>query len=106
MDERDRGVDGVGRCDPEAERDAEREPELVGVEHVRRVGDGDEQRAVGLEADGQRAVAAREVLREQRGRLDLDVGFRELDERELVLLGENARDLRARDVPALDEDLA
>jgi hypothetical protein len=106
VDERDRGVDRVGRRDAEAERHAECKAQLVRVEHVGRVGHGDEERAVGLDADRKRAVPAREVLGQQRRCVELHVRLGELDERELVLLREHACDLRPGDEASLDEDLA
>src|SRR5262249_35100587 len=51
-------------------------------------------------------VAPREVLRQQRGRIDLDRVAVELDVLELVLLGEDARDLSPGRGALLDEDLA
>ena len=106
VDERDRGLDGVRRGDAEAELDAEREPQLVRMHHVRRVGYGDEHGVVGLDPHRERGVPARKLLREQHGGLDLDVRLRKLDERKLVLLRQHACDLRAGGGAALDEDLA
>ena len=76
------------------------------MQHVRGVGDGDEERVVGEEAHRQRRVAAREVLGQERGRCDVDLGLTELDERHLDLLGEKTGHLGTRDRPLLDEDLA
>jgi len=51
--------------DREPDVEAEREAEVVGGEHVRRVGDGDQHGGLVEEADRQRLVAARELLRQE-----------------------------------------
>ena len=103
---RDRELDRIGRCDADAHRHAESEAELVREHDVRRVGDRDEHVAVVDDPDRQRPVAAGEVLRQHHGRFDLDRREVELDELELVLLREHARDRRPGHEPVGDEDLA
>jgi D-tyrosyl-tRNA(Tyr) deacylase len=103
---RDRGVDRVRRGDPEAELNTEREPKLVRVHEVRRICHRDEQRVVGEELDRERLVATREVLRQEGRRVRVHLGLLELQERMLVLCREDARDLHARYVAALHENLA
>ena len=87
---RDRELDRVGRGDADAHRHPEREPQLVREHDVGRVGDCDEHVAVVEEPDRERPVAARQVLRQQQRGLDLDRREVELDELELVLLGQHA----------------
>ena len=99
-------LDRVGRRDADAYRHPDGEPELVGEHDVRRVGDGDEQGAVLEELDRQRAVAARERLGQKERRGLIDRPGVEIDERELVLLGEHARDRAGIDESLLGQDLA
>ena len=96
---------GRGR-DREADVQAEREAEVVGRDDVGRVGDGDEHEVLVDEADGQRVIAARELLGQEvgGGRLELRLG--EVDELEAVLLREPAGDVLRLRPAAVDDDLA
>ena len=106
VDLRDHELDRVRRGDADLHRHPEGEPELVREHHVRRVGHRDEDVAVLEEANRHCPVAAREVLRQQHRCFDLDRREVELDELELVLLGEDARNGHPGDETVLDQDLA
>ncbi len=73
---RDRVVDlrALGDGDPEARSKCE--AEVVGGRDVRRVGDGEERRAVLEDAKGQRLVSPRQFLRQQGDRLLVELGRR------------------------------
>ena len=91
--------------DDEPDLEAEDEPEVVGGEHVGRVGDGDHDDVV-REGDRQSAEPPRHRLgKEARGRR-IDVGARELQVLETVLLGQRGGDLSGRREAVPDEDLA
>ena len=94
------------RDDRQLDVQAEREPEVVGGDDVRGVGDGDEDLIVSEEADGECAVAERELLREERRCRRVDVLAREVEVVEVVLLGERARDRRTLHPAVVDDDLA
>ena len=94
----------LGDGDPEA--GAEREAEVVGGREIRRVGDGEEGRAVVEDAQGQRLVPARQLLRQQGDCLLVELGDVEVDELELVLLGQRARDRPLGREAEGDRDLA
>ena len=102
---RDRVRDRVGSRDADAHRHADREPELVREHHVGRVGDHDEHAPVVEEANRERHVAAGQALREHQCCRDVDRGHVELDELELVLLGEDTRDRRRGRDSHLEQDL-
>jgi len=106
VDECDRGVDRLRPDDREARRGSESAAKLVREDHGRRVADGDEERAVGEKVDGHRREAAREVLGQEDRHFQIDVDLFELDERELVLLGDQPGHLGLSDDAALDEELA
>ena len=101
----DRELDRVGGCDHDAHRHADREPQLVGEHDVRRVGNGDDD-AVVLQVDRDRGVTLGELLGKQHRRLGLDHRRIQLDEGKLVLLGEDAGNLRAGRCALRNEDLA
>ena len=86
----DGGVDPFRACDTDADRHADCEPQLVGEHHVGRIGDRDEHESIVEEADRQGSVPPGEALRQQQRRLDLDRLEVEVDEFELVLLGQDA----------------
>ena len=102
----DRRVDLLGPGDGEAQRHLQFEPQLVRVEDVRGIGDDYLQRSVLEVADRKRRAAAGNVLAQQAGGQPIDVHVRQLDERELVLLGDEPGDRGRRDGSAIDEDLA
>ena len=106
VDSADRVRDRLRRGDADADVDAQGEPEVVRGDDVRGVVDRDEHSAIRKETHRDRAVAAGERLGEQAGGAEVDPLAGEVDERELVLLGEDAGDLRRRDVSPVDEDLA
>ena len=54
---------------------------------------------------GRASVVTGEVLREQHRRGEIDRAQLELDELQLVLLGDRARDVERRRIPLLDDDL-
>ena len=101
----ERLLDVSGLRDAEADGYVERESDLLRLERVRGISDGDEQRLVGEPLDGKRAEAAREAFGQSLRHLVVELAA-ELEERQLVLLRERAGDLRGRGVAALDEDLA
>ena len=75
------------------------------VQHSRRVGEGDHYLVV-AGTDGQRRILSCELLGEKQRDLWLHLGRDEIDERHLVLLGDEAGDVGWRHRPASDEDLA
>ena len=103
---RDCDVDlpALGDGDPEA--GAEREAEVVGGREIRRVGNCEEERAVLEDAQGQRLVATRQLLRQQGDCLPVELGDVEVDVLELVLLGQRARDRPLGREAEGDRDLA
>ena len=103
---RDRELDLILGCDRDAHRDPERQPQLVG-EHRRWSGSATATSTAPslLQPHRDRVVPTRELLGEQTGRLRLDRVGGELEERQLVLLGEHGGDLAERRGSLLDEDL-
>ena len=95
-------ADGYGQ--PEAR--AERKPEVVGDRDVRRVADGEQEDAVGEEADRDRLVAVREGFGKLRDGRGIGRHGVEVDELELVLLRQRARDHLGGGKVQLDHDLA
>ena len=83
---------------------ARREPELVEALHVLRIGDRDLQRAV-LEGERDRADALQDRQRDELARFRIDAGLREVDQRQVVLLGEPARDALGGGEPLVAERL-
>ena len=67
------------------------QPKLVEPAHVLRVGDRDPKRPV-LEGERDRADALEYGKRDHPGRLRVDAGLGQIDERQVVLLGEPTRD--------------
>ena len=82
--------------DGEANVEPEREPEVVGGDDVRRVGDGDEHESSGEEPHRQRLVAARVLLRQQGCGRQVDLHRAEVEVLEPVLLGEQRGRRRGR----------
>ena len=100
-------LDRIGRCDADAHRHADREPELVREHHVRRVGDGDEHVAVVEEADRERPVAAGQALGEQqRCRRSRSTAGRARRTRARAARRGHARSPRRRGEALLEQDLA
>ena len=93
--------------DDQRDRAAELHPQLVADADVRRVGDADQQMIVVIreEADRDRVEVARVARGEQLDCLGVDLGRVEVDELEVVLLGERAGDRRGLDPAPLDEEL-
>src|SRR5581483_3312078 len=79
-----------------------RQAQLVDAVQVRRVGDGDAQRAV-VEGVRDRRAALEHVRRDLLGGVVVDAREAEVDEGELVACGEHARDAVARRDAFLDE---
>ena len=105
MDERDHLVHRVRRCGDEAHGRRDRGSQVVGVEDARRIGEADDDLVVaGAHRHGR--VASRELLREPQGDFGVDLRGDEVDERELVLLGDEPSDVRRGHRAATDEDLA
>ncbi len=102
----DGDLDRVLRRHADRDGDAERETQLVGEDDIRRVGHGNEHRAVVLEPQRDGAVASREVLGQQRRGLDVERLERDVQVGQLVLLCEHDGDLLLGAVPVLDKDLA
>ena len=93
-----RGGDGELKLEPE------RDAQVVGGEDVRRVGHRDDD-PVSRETDRHRPVAACELLGEERGGSRIGRRRVEVDELELVLLGERLRDLHLRHPAVRDDEL-
>jgi hypothetical protein len=87
-----------------AERDAERELEVVDRAEVRGVGDGEPKHAVLREPDRQRVEATRERRRQKLDRLGVDVDVVQVDQLEPALLGDRACDLPRREQAELRDD--
>jgi D-aminoacyl-tRNA deacylase len=103
-------VDGrlhrVGRDDREAKRRSERLAEVFGEEDGRGIGDCDEQRPARKRAERERMEVARQIAAQTTGDAEIDVVLAQVDERQLVLLGDELCDLLATDETPLDEQLA
>ena len=98
------GADVVLRGDVELDRQSRREPQLVEPAHVLRVGDRDlEPAAVRGERDRDDPVEHRQ--RDRLHRLGVDAGNGEVDERQVVLLGEHPRDVERPGEPLVDQRL-
>ncbi len=102
----DRDLDRLGRADGEPDRDARLPSDVVEARRLGGIGDDDEQGSVGEDADRKRRVLACDLLGNASRDRDDRVRALEVDERELVLLGHEARHLRARDETVLDERLS
>ena len=102
----DRRLDLVGGPDGEPQRDLEGVAELVRVDDVGGVRDDDEHRPVVRVTERECGEPAGKALGEEPRGAVLDPGEVDLDEREVVLLGDEPRNLRARHGVVLDEDLA
>ena len=85
---------------------AEGQAEVVGAADVGRVGDGHEQQVVADEPHRDGLVAAGELLRQQHRRLEVEVGRREVDVLEPVLVGERLGEVLWRNPAVPDDDLA
>ena len=85
---------------------AEREPEVVGAADIARVGDGHEQQVVVEEPHGHRLVASRELLGEQHRGVEVEVGLRQVDVLEPVLVGQRLGEVLGRNPVVTDDDLA
>ena len=96
--------DVLARGDAELERVARRQPQLVDSVQVARVGDGDPQRPV-FERVRDRGDALEHVQRDLGGRLLVDAGERQVDERDLIADGERARDPLGRRDALVDDRL-
>ena len=86
------GEDVAPRRDVELDRQARREPQLVEPAHVLRVGDRHLERAA-VRGEGDRDDAVEHRQRDQLHRLGVDADDAEVDERQVVLLGERPRDV-------------
>ena len=89
------GEDVALRRDVELHRQARREPQLVEPAHVLRVGDRHLEPAA-VRGEGDRDDAVEHRQRDHLHRLGVDAGNGEVDERQVVLLGERPRDERPR----------
>ena len=83
----------------QTDRGAQQRAQLVAGADVGRVGDRDEQAAVLEKADRDRVVVARDLRRQPFDGGRVDLGRVEVDELQLVLLGQRPRD-RVRGHPA------
>src|SRR5262249_25754911 len=106
VEPREGRLERVDVDDVQADRSAEQRPKLLGSEQVGRISEPDEQQVVGEALDGKRLQTARRVLREQPGRVLVDLGLVQVEEGDVVLLGERPRDGDARNPTPLDQDLA
>ena len=100
----DLGQDVGARGDEELDRMARRESELVEALHVLRIGDRDLQRAV-LERERDRADTLQHRQRDELAGVRVDAGFGEVDQRQVVLLGERAGDALGGGEPLVAERL-
>src|SRR4051794_8046000 len=105
VDAVDRSVEVGRRSDGDADVEADRKPEVVGADHIRRIGDGDEDEIVLDEANGESGLAARELLGQEPGRGGIDALLPEVEVVEAVLLGEERRKLARRDPTPRGDDL-
>ena len=94
------------RGDDDAHVEADREPEVVRGDDIRRVCDRDQDDVLGEEANRQRLVAARVFLRQERRGRRIQLDPVQVEELEPVLLGEQARELGSRDPAVGEDDLA
>ena len=106
VDAVDRRRDVGRRGHGEANVQAEREAEVVGGDDVGRVRNRDEERVVAHEADRDRRVASRVLLRQEVRDVGIDLRGAEVEILEAVLLGEESRDVARRYPAAGDDDLA
>ena len=106
VDPGDRPVDRFGGSDANPHRRSERNFQVIGSNDVGRVVDSDENRAVFEKTNRDRAVAACQRFAQQTGRADVDRLADEVDEGELVLLGEHPGNLRGGHKAEVDENLA
>ena len=85
-------------------RSADREPQVVGGEHVGRVGDGDEHLVLAEDRTGTARSAGEALGQEARGRV-LDLGRHEVDELAVMLLGKRLGEVGARYPAVIHHDL-
>ena len=106
MDERDRGLQGLGPDDREVQVRVEKAAQLVGEDDRGRIRDCEQNRPVWTYADGKCREAASGVLAQSSGEPRIEIGYVEIRVRQLVLLCEQLCDLRWRRDVSLDEDLS
>ena len=106
VDPGDRPVDRFRGSDADTHRRSERNPQVIGGDDVGRIVDRDEDRSVLEKTNRDRAVAACQRFAQQTGRADVDRLADEVDERELVLLGEHPGNLCGSHKAGVDENLA
>ena len=104
--DRDRDLDLPRRGHRVLDGDAEVGAQLLVVDRAGRVGNHDEHRSIREIRDGESRMTPDELNWKQRCRSRVDVVLGQLDERQLVLLGERAADIVFAQSPASDQDLA
>ncbi len=105
MSERDRLVHRVRRCADETHGFRDGGSQIVGVEDPGRVGQSDDDLVV-ARAHGYGGEVSGELFGEKPRDLDVDLGGYEVDEREIVLLGDETSDVVCGHGPTSDENLA
>ncbi len=78
-------------------------PDVIDGEDVGRIGHGDHQLPIGIEADGHRVVASRQVVGNESGGRRVDLNVAEVDVLEADLAGKDLDELSLVDQALIDE---